>query len=55
MPIKVATATVPFHAGALRVFKSYALIGLNISIAKLASAKFNNWHTHGHFAVMHSL
>ncbi|MFG6101598.1 ARMT1-like domain-containing protein [Leptothoe sp. EHU-05/26/07-4] len=54
-PVEIATDGVPFKALALRVLKSDALVGIDLSIAETAAAKFDNWRTRGHFAVIQSL
>ncbi|MEM1255639.1 MAG: ARMT1-like domain-containing protein [Cyanobacteria bacterium P01_H01_bin.21] len=54
-PVEIATCGVPFKSLALRVLKSDALIGINESIAETAAAKFDDWRTRGHFAVLQLL
>ncbi|NEQ52439.1 MAG: protein-glutamate O-methyltransferase family protein [Leptolyngbya sp. SIO3F4] len=50
--INIATAGVPFNAFALRVLKSDALVGIELSVTTTAAAKFEDWRSCGYFAVM---
>lgn len=54
-PVEIATCGIPFKSLALRVLKSDALVGIDSSIAETAAAKFDDWRTRGHFAVIQSL
>lgn len=51
-PVRVAAASTPFDAYALRVLKSDALVGVPAAVAARAQAERGDWRTAGFYAVV---